>query len=82
MLSSSAPLIAFKLFAKIPKIDSPAISILKNSFSPNLVPEMSSPVEVVILSLTPGEGAVEFKIEEGVEIWVPPSIVLENGHFI
>ena len=78
MLSSSAPLIALKLFAKIPKIDFLSISILKNSFSPNLVPEISSPVDVVIRSLTPGEGAVEFKIEEGVEIWVPPSIVLKR----
>ena len=67
---------AFKLLANIPNIDSVSISILKNSFCPSLVPEISSPVEVVILSLTPGAGAVLFRMEDGVEIFWPPSIVL------
>ena len=49
-----------------------SISILKNSFSPSLVPEMSSPVAVVILSLTPGAGAVLFKTDDGVDVVVTP----------
>ena len=58
-------------------MDSWSISILRKSFSPSLVPEMSSPEEVVILSLTPGDGAVAFTTEEGVDIPIPPSIVLK-----
>ena len=38
---------------------------------------MSSPEEVVILSLTPGDGAVAFTTEAGVEILIPPSIELK-----
>ena len=46
---------------------------LSGSYSPSLVPAMSSPVPVTILSLTPGAGAVLFRIEEGVEGRVTPS---------
>ena len=46
---------------------------LRKSFSPSLVPAMSSPVPVTILSLTPGAGAVLFRMEEGVGGSVTPS---------
>ena len=45
------------------------------------MPEISSPVAVVILSLTPGAGAVLFRMEDGVESCEPPSIVLKEDHF-
>lgn len=48
-------------------MDSRSISILRNNFSPNLVPEISDPSSVVILNLTPGAGAVAFTTLEGVE---------------
>ena len=51
----------------MPKIDSLSISILRKSFSPNLVPEMSSPSSVVIRRRTPGDGAVAFTTLLGVD---------------
>ena len=51
---------------------------LRKSFSPSRVPEMSSPVSVTILSLTPGEEAVAFTIDDGDVMPKPPSTVLRK----
>ena len=72
--SLSAGLMARRFLAKIPYIEAWSISILRKSFSPSLVPEMSSPVPVTIFSLTPGGGAVLFRMEEGEEGCVAPPI--------
>ena len=52
-------------------------SILRKSFSPSLVPEMSSPESVTIRSRTPGEEAVAFTTEDGDVMPNPPSTVLK-----